>query len=275
MNGRLVICATPIGNLSDVSTRLREALTEADVVYAEDTRRASKLLSAIQAGTPTRSYFEGNEAKRAAEIRELLRNGKTVALISDAGMPAVSDPGRRAVEAAREVRASVTVIPGPSAVTATLAVSGFDADRFVFEGFLPRRGADRRVVLDGLADESRTAVIMASPKRLVADLTDLAEAMSEDRQICVARELTKLHEEVWWGTLREAVEHWSERDVRGEVTLAVEGAAPQKPDIESALPAVEELVASGTPVSEAVKTIAAQRGVSKNALYRAVLERNG
>lgn len=273
MNGRLVICATPIGNLSDISARLREALTEADVVFAEDTRRASKLLSAIQAGTPTRSYFEGNEAKRAAEIKELLRSGKTVALISDAGMPAVSDPGRRAVHAAREVRAAVTVIPGPSAVTATLAVSGFDADRFVFEGFLPRKGADRRQVLERLAGEPRTAVILASPKRLAADLADMAGVMDGDRAVCVARELTKLHEEVWWGSLNDAVDHWSGRDVRGEVTVAVEGAAPQRPAVESVLPAVDALVAAGTSVSEAVRQVASEHDVSKNALYRAVLDR--
>jgi len=273
MNGRLVICATPIGNLSDISARLREALTEADVVFAEDTRRASKLLSAIQAGTPTRSYFEGNEAKRAAEIKELLRSGKTVALISDAGMPAVSDPGRRAVHAARDVRAAVTVIPGPSAVTATLAVSGFDADRFVFEGFLPRKGADRRQVLERLAGEPRTAVILASPKRLAADLADMAGVMDGDRAVCVARELTKLHEEVWWGSLKDAVDHWSERDVRGEVTVAVEGAAPQQPVVESFLPAVDTLVAAGTPVSEAVRQVASEHDVSKNELYRAVLDR--
>lgn len=274
MTGRLVICATPIGNLSDVSDRLREALTEADVVFAEDTRRASKLLSAIQAGTPTRSYFEGNEAKRAAEIRDLLRSGRTVALVSDAGMPGVSDPGRRAVVAAREVRATVTVVPGPSAVTATLAVSGFDADRFVFEGFLPRKGADRRRVIGRLADEMRTSVILASPNRLATDLSDLAGVMAGERQVCVARELTKLHEEIWWGSLADAVEHWSGREVRGEVTVAIEGAAPSEADVAGAAVLVDELVAAGSSVSEAVRQVAADRGVSKNALYRAVLERD-
>ncbi len=274
MTGRLVICATPIGNLSDVSARLREALATADVVFAEDTRRASKLLSAVQAGTPTRSYFEGNEAKRAAEIKELLRAGKTVALISEAGMPGVSDPGRRAVVAAREIRAPVTVIPGPSAVTATLAVSGFDADRFVFEGFLPRKGRDRRVAIGRLAAEARTSVMLASPKRLATDLGDLADVMEADRQVCVARELTKLHEEVWWGTLAEAVEHWSDREVRGEVTVAIEGAAPTEMDIAGALRDVDQRIAAGVSVSEAVRAVAAHEQISKNVLYRAVLERD-
>lgn len=274
MTGRLVICATPIGNLSDVSTRLREALTDADIVFAEDTRRASKLLSAIQAGTPTRSYFEGNEAKRAAEIKELLRVGKTVALVSDAGMPGVSDPGRRAVRAAREARAVVTVIPGPSAVTATLAVSGFDADRFVFEGFLPRKGSDRRATLSRLAEETRTTVLLASPKRLAADLADMADQVDGEREICVARELTKLHEEVWWGSLTDGVEHWSSREVRGEVTVAVAGGAPAEADLAGAVDSVNARVEGGTAVSEAVKQVAAEAGVSKNALYRAVLEQD-
>ncbi len=273
MSGRLVICATPIGNLSDVSARLRQALTEADVVFAEDTRRASKLLSAIQAGTPTRSYFEGNEAKRAVEIRELLRAGQTVAVVSDAGMPGVSDPGRRAVEAAREVRASVTVIPGPSAVTSTLAVSGFDADRFVFEGFLPRKGKDRRAVLDRIGAETRTTVVLASPKRLAADLADLAEVADSDREICVARELTKLHEEVWWGDLAEAVAYWGGREVKGEVTLALAGATPPAADLSAAVVRVQQLIAEGASPSAAVRDVAAEAGVGKNALYEAVLLR--
>lgn len=272
MTGRLVICATPIGNLSDVSARLRDALTQADVVFAEDTRRASKLLSAVQAGTPTRSYFEGNEAKRAAEIKELLRAGQTVAVVSDAGMPGISDPGRRAVLAAQEVQATVTVIPGPSAVTATLAVSGFDADHFVFEGFLPRKGSDRRAALSRLGDEPRTAVLLASPKRLAADLSDLAEALDEDRHVCVARELTKLHEEIWWGTLREAVDQWSDREIRGEITIAIEGGRQAEADLGDAVAAVHLRVRSGESTSEAIREVAAEAGVAKNALYRAVLE---
>ena len=272
MSGRLVICATPIGNLSDISERLREALADADVVFAEDTRRGSKLLSAVQAGTPMRSYFEGNEAKRSVEIRELLREGKTVAVISDAGMPGVSDPGRRAVLAAREVRAAVTVIPGPSAVTSTLAVSGFEADRFVFEGFLPRRGADRRAVITGIAEQTRTTVLLASPRRLIADLEDLAGELDTSRGVCVARELTKLHEEVWWGTLEEAVQHWGDRDIRGEVTVAIEGATVPEADLAAALEGVRRRVAEGATLSEAVKAEAADSGVAKNELYRAALE---
>lgn len=273
MSGRLVLCATPIGNLSDVSDRLRRALTDADVVFAEDTRRASKLLSAIQANTPMRSYFEGNEAKRAGEIRELLRAGQTVAVVSDAGMPGISDPGARAVRAARDVRAAVSVIPGPSAVTAALAVSGFDADRFVFEGFLPRKGSERRAVRDRIATEDRTTVLLASPKRLASDLQLLGEALADERAVCVARELTKLHEEVWWGTLSEAIEHWADREIKGELTVVVAGAVAAPADLDAAVTAVQRLVDGGQSLSAAVKATSVDARVPKNALYRAVLER--
>ncbi len=173
--GRLVICATPIGNLSDVSERLGSALRDAELIYAEDTRRTRTLLDAVGATTTMRSMFEGNEAKRAEELIAALRDGKTVALVTDAGMPAISDPGARAVAMAHREGYPVSVVPGPSAVTSALALSGFGGDRFAFEGFLPRQGRDRTTRLERIASEDRPVVLFASPNRLAADLRDLAD----------------------------------------------------------------------------------------------------
>ncbi len=202
--GNLVLCATPIGNLGDTSPRLLEVLAGADVVYAEDTRRAARLFRHLDIDRSARSYFVGNEAGRAGQLRDELANGMTVALLTDAGTPSVSDPGLSAVEAALEAGATVTTVAGPSAVTAALTVSGLPADRFVFEGFLPRSGGGRTTVLEALAIEQRTSVIFSSPRRLGADLADLAAKLGGRRRVVVVRELTKLHEEVWRGSLEEA-----------------------------------------------------------------------
>jgi 16S rRNA (cytidine1402-2'-O)-methyltransferase len=202
---------------------LGTALAEADVLFAEDTRRAATLLRSLGIKRPSRSYFAGNEAERVDELRAHLRAGRKVALITDAGTPAVADPGVSAVRAAREEGALVTVVPGPSAVTASLAVSGFGADRFVFEGFLPRKPGERRRRLTEIAGEERSVVLFASPHRLAADLTDLAEACGPERQVAVCRELTKAFEEVWWGSLSDAVVSWGSRRARGEFTLVLEG----------------------------------------------------
>ena len=204
MPGTLVLCATPIGNLGDTSPRLLEVLGGADVVYAEDTRRAARLFRHLDIDRSARSYFVGNEAGRAGQLRDELANGMTVALLTDAGTPSVSDPGLSAVEAALEAGATVTTVAGPSAVTAALTVSGLPADRFVFEGFLPRSGGGRTTVLEALAVEQRTSVIFSSPRRLGADLADLAAKLGDRRRVVVVRELTKLHEEVWRGSLEDA-----------------------------------------------------------------------
>ncbi len=177
MPGTLILCASPIGNLADAPPRLAEALTSADLVYAEDTRRARILLGHLGVSRPVRSYFVGNEAERAAELAGRLADGETVALLTDAGVPTISDPGLSAVRAALEAGAVVTGVPGPSAVTMAVAVSGFPADRFAFEGFLPRRGERRAERLAALAGEPRTLVLFCSPGRLAADLADLAAAL--------------------------------------------------------------------------------------------------
>jgi len=271
--GTLILCASPIGNLADAPPRLAEALRSADLVYAEDTRRARILLGHLGVSRPVRSYFVGNEAERAAELAGRLADGETVALLTDAGVPTISDPGLSAVRAALEAGAVVTGVPGPSAVTMAVAVSGFPADRFAFEGFLPRRGERRGERLATLAGESRTMILFCSPGRLGADLADLAAALGGDRPCVVCREMTKLHEEIWRGTLAEAGRHWGENPARGEVTLVVEGAPEAEPDLAAALAQVEELVAGGSVLSAACRLVAGERGIRRRALYEAAVAR--
>jgi 16S rRNA (cytidine1402-2'-O)-methyltransferase len=277
VSGRLVLCATPIGNLGDVSTRLAEALESVDIVYAEDTRRSRVLLSRLGVDKPLRSYFVGNEESRAAELKERLTAGESAALITDAGMPSIADPGLTAVRAAVAAGAEVTIVPGPSAVTAALAVSGLPADRFAFEGFLPRKDGPRRRRVDALAGEARTMVFFATPSRVAADLATLTAVFGEDRTVVVARELTKAHEEIFRGSLAEATSRWSsEVDPRGEFTLVVAGAAEPSRPVEDLLPEVEEGVAAGGSLSEVVKDVAQRRGVSRRKLYEAALrDRDG
>lgn len=273
MPGTLILCAGPIGNLGDAPPRLAEALRSAAVVYAEDTRRARILLGHLGVSRPLRSYFAGNEAERASELARRLEAGETVALLTDAGMPTISDPGLSAVRAALGVGAVVTGIPGPSAMTLAAAVSGLPADRLAFEGFLPRKGTARRERLASLAGEPRTMVLFSAPARLTADLEALGATLGVGRACAVCRELTKLHEEVWRGTLEEAAAHWAEIPARGEVTLVVEGAAAVLPDGEAAVRLVEEMVGRGATVSDACRTVAANTGVARRALYETVTAR--
>ena len=272
MAGTLIVCAGPIGNLSDAPPRLAEALRSAAVVYAEDTRRAQVLLARLGVRVVTRSYFAGNEERRAEEVRDRLAAGETVALITDAGTPAISDPGMSAVRIAIEVGATVTGIPGPSAVTLALALSGFPADRFVFEGFLPRKGGERRDRIGEVAAELRTVVLFASPRRLPADLGDLAAAHTWPRGVAVCREMTKVHEEVWRGTLSEAVVRWSD-GARGEVTLVLAPGQAAAPDLDGAVERASRLIAGGVSASQAVRTAAAERGVSRRELYERVVDK--
>lgn len=274
MPGRLTVCATPIGNLADAPPRLREVLASADLVMAEDTRRARTLLRSLGVDAPLESYFTGNEAARAGELADRLDRGEHVALLTDAGTPVVSDPGLRAVQTARRHGATISVVPGPSAVTAALSVSGFSGDRFVFEGFLPRRGEERSRRLAEIARESRPIVLFSAPTRLVNDLRDLAEAAGPDRPVVVARELTKLYEEIWDGTLREAVAAWSERNPKGEFTLVLGGAEAPAIGLDDALADVEARIAGGESLSVAVREVAEVTGVRRRDLYAAALERS-
>jgi len=273
VKGTLIVCATPIGNLDDVSPRLRATLESADVVFAEDTRRTGKLLQRFGIEAELRSFFVGNEQQRLGELRERLRRGETVALVSDAGMPSVSDPGVLAVRMAADVGAQVTVIPGPSAVTSALAVSGLGGDRFVFEGFLPRSAGERQRRMAAIADDDRPTVVFSPPSRVAQDLADLADHLGDARSVVVAREMTKLHEEVWRGTLRDAANHWASAiQPRGEFTMVIAPGVERPPDMAKALSAVDDLVSAGERLSTAVRDVAEAQGVSRRLLYEASLE---
>ncbi len=271
MPGKLIICATPIGNLSDSSTRLQTELAAADAIYAEDTRRAATLLQSLEVHTKPRSYFVGNEDRRSEELARKLAAGGTVALISDAGMPSIADPGLSAVQAAIAVDAEVTVVPGPSAVTAALAVSGLPAERFVFEGFLPRKGKERTQRLESLAEEERTMVVFSAKSRVVADLAALGDALGANRQLVVTRELTKAFEEVWRGTVAEATAYWEDHEPRGEFTLVIAGAQREPMDMETAVAVAHDAIDSGESMADAVRRIAADSEISRRQLYEAVL----
>ena len=271
--GKLTLCATPIGNLGDTSERLRLVLDDADLIYAEDTRRAAKLLRALDVHTRVRSYFLGNEKQRSVELANRLSSGEQIALITDAGMPSISDPGLSAVRIAIDVGAEVTIVPGPSAVTAALAVSGLATERFVFEGFLPRKGSERARRIAELAGERRTAVLFSAKSRVVADLTDLAAGLGGDRSVVVTRELTKAFEQVWRGSLRDATEHWAKQELRGEFTLVVAGAPEELADLDRVVSETLDAIESGESMADAVRRIASESGVSRRDLYQAVLEK--
>ncbi|WKN49241.1 16S rRNA (cytidine(1402)-2'-O)-methyltransferase [Nocardioides sp. Arc9.136] len=271
MTGVLVLAATPIGRVADAPPRLAEELAGADVVAAEDTRRLKRLTSdlGVTVGGRVVSYFEGNESARTPVLLEALLNGDRVLLVTDAGMPSVSDPGYRLVAAAVEHDVHVTAVPGPSAVLTALAVSGLPVDRFCFEGFLPRKAGERARRLAGLAAEERTMVFFEAPHRTGPALAAMAEAFGEDRPAAVCRELTKTHEEVRRGPLADLVA-WAAEGVRGEVTVVVQGASPVAEvgtDPASLRAAVAEREAAGTSRKEAIVEVARLAGVPKREVY--------
>jgi 16S rRNA (cytidine1402-2'-O)-methyltransferase len=273
--GVVVLAATPIGDIADASPRLVTELTNADVIAAEDTRRLRRLLErlGVQTDAPIMSYFEGNEARRTGELLRLLEQGARVVVVSDAGMPSVSDPGYRLVAAAVARGFRVTAVPGPSAVLTALAVSGLPVDRFCFEGFLPRKTSERLRRLAELAAEPRTMIFFEAPHRTAATLSAMAEAFGPDRSGAVCRELTKTYEEVRRGSLQELAD-WAGLEVRGEVTLVIGGAPRPTADLESAAQEAVELAASGMKLKAAVAQVAQQEGVAKNALYDVALKIN-
>jgi 16S rRNA (cytidine1402-2'-O)-methyltransferase len=273
--GVVVLAATPIGDTADASPRLVTELTNADVIAAEDTRRLRRLLERLGVQTDARimSYFEGNEARRTGELLRLLEQGARVVVVSDAGMPSVSDPGYRLVAAAVARGFRVTAVPGPSAVLTALAVSGLPVDRFCFEGFLPRKTSERLRRLAELAAEPRTMIFFEAPHRTAATLSAMAEAFGADRPGAVCRELTKMYEEVRRGSMQELAD-WAGSEVRGEVTLVIGGAPTPTADLESAAQEAVELAASGMKLKAAVAQVAQQEGVAKNALYDVALKIN-
>ena len=274
MSGSLILVGTPIGNLGDLSGRAVEALASADLVCCEDTRRTGRLLAhAGVSGARLRRVDEHTEAEACDAVCELLTAGATVAVVTDAGMPALTDPGVRLVAAAAAAGHTVTVVPGPSAGLAALAVSGLPTTRFCFEGFLPRKGPARAVRLEQIATERRTTVLYDSPHRLRSCLADLAEACGPLRRAVVARELTKLHEEVVRGSLAELCE-WSEGPVKGEVVVVIEGAPESATEAtdDQLRAAVEALVADGVSRRDAAASTAAAYGVSRRRVYNLVIE---
>ncbi|CKI31526.1 16S rRNA (cytidine(1402)-2'-O)-methyltransferase [Mycolicibacterium smegmatis] len=271
--GKLLIGATPLGQPSDASARLVRALRDADIVAAEDTRRIRSLAQALEV-TPTGrvlSFFDQNEASRVPGLVEEIRAGATVLVVSDAGMPLINDPGYRLVAACAEAGLPVSCLPGPSAVTTALAVSGLASDRFCFEGFAPRKHAARMTWLQTLAHEMRTCVFFESPRRLAETLRDAVDALGADRRAVVCRELTKTHEEIRRGSLAELAD-WADDGVLGEITVVLAGATPTA-DLPTLVAEVEELVAAGTRVKDACARVVADNpgAPSKRELYDAVL----
>jgi 16S rRNA (cytidine1402-2'-O)-methyltransferase len=266
----LAVCATPIGNLEDVTLRLLRELRDADLVLCEDTRQTRKLLERHGIAARLLSYHEHNEAERTAEVLPRLEAGERVALVSDAGMPAISDPGARLVAGALEAGVPVTVLPGASAVETALVASGFGTDRFQFLGYLPRTAGARRALWDELARWPHAAVAFESPQRLAAVLASLGEAMP-DRPAAVCRELTKRYEEVARGTVSELAEQFAD-GAKGEITLVLGPAEVEvAADEDSAAAAVAELVAGGLSRREAAAVVARLTGVPRNRLYRSSL----
>ena len=270
--GRLVVVATPIGNLSDLSPRAAQVLAEADLVAAEDTRRTRTLLNHIGAATPMTSYHEHNERARTSSLLDRVAAGETVALVSDAGTPGIADPGFRLVADAVARGLAVESVPGPNAAIQALVLSGLPLDRFVFEGFLPRKSSARAARLAELAGEQRTLIFYVAPHRAADDLAALALAFG-DRPAAVARELTKLHEEVIRGPLSVLAAQAEAEGFRGELTVVVGGAdAPAAATTDDALAQVHALVAGGMSRRDAVAAAAGATGVPRRALYQAAVE---
>jgi 16S rRNA (cytidine1402-2'-O)-methyltransferase len=271
--GRVVLAATPLGNPGDASPRLREALAGAPIIAAEDTRRLRRLCADLDVRPSGRvvSFFEANEAVRVPLLLDSLRAGDDVLVVTDAGMPSVSDPGYRLVAAAISAGFEVTVLPGPSAVLAALALSGLPVDRFCFEGFLPRKAGDRRRVLAGLAGEARTLVFFEAPHRLAASLADLGAAFGADRAAAVCRELTKTYEECKRGRLAELAQWAAAGEVRGEITVVVAGSQPVAPFAGDLAARVTEREVAGGSRKDAIAAIALEAGIPKKEVYAAVI----
>lgn len=272
--GVLILGGTPIGNLADASDRLRSALATADLIAVEDTRKLRTLASGLGVRTRGRVIVnhDHNEEGRSATIVQAVQDGQRVLLLSDAGMPTISDPGYVAAAAVAEADLPVTVVPGPSAALTALALSGLPTGRFTFEGFLARKGSERSRRLASLAGEERTMIFYESPHRTAATLADFVQTFGADRRGTVSRELTKLHEEVRRGTLAELTEWAGSERIRGEIVIIVEGAqAPETPEAQDVVQLVLDRVAAGERLKAACAAVAAETGTSKRELYEAAL----
>ena len=276
MAGTLYLVATPIGNLGDLSPRAAETLAQADFIAAEDTRVTVKLLNHLGLKKPMVSYHRHNTAPRGQEITHRLLAGEVCALVTDAGTPAISDPGENLVAQCAQLDIPVVAIPGPCAFVNALAVSGLPTGRFTFEGFLAMNKKNRRAHLDSLRRETRTMVFHEAPHKLPATLADLAEAFGPQRRVALCRELTKVHEEVWRTTLGEAAAHYRDKEPRGEFVLVIQGRErpaqrEEEYTLEEAAALARDLAQSGLSASEAAKQAAQQTGFKKSQLYGALL----
>ena len=276
MSAMLYLVPTPIGNLSDISERCREVLAQADFIAAEDTRVTLRLLNHLELKKPLVSYYEHNKAASGPRIVERILAGETCALVSDAGSPAISDPGEDLVRLCAEAGVTVSAIPGPCAAITALSMSGLPTGRFTFEGFLTVNKKNRREHLDSLKDETRTMIFHEAPHKLRTTLEDLCAAFGPERRIALCREITKLHEEVRRCTLAEAIAYYEENTPKGEYVLVVEGAAPKTGaavTLEDGVAQVLTLKEQGMRLKDAAKEVAEHTGLSKNELYAAALER--
>ena len=271
MSGSLYIVPTPIGNLEDITFRAVRVLKEVDLIAAEDTRHTQVLLNHYDIRTSVTSYHEHNERGKARELVEQLRQGRSIALLSDAGTPMISDPGYRLVVEAIRAGVQVIPLPGPSAVTAALSAAGLPTDRFGFEGFLPAKKSERRSALEALKKDTKTLVFYEAPHRLKETLADMAEIF-EDREVAIGREISKVHEEFLRGALREILATVEQQTVRGEITLVVQGATSGAPvSEEGVISEIRQLAENGMRVKEISELVGAHHGISKREVYRLAL----
>lgn len=279
MTGTLTLCATPIGNLEDMTFRAIRALREADLIAAEDTRNSIKLLNHFEIRTPMTSYHEYNKIEKGRKLVELMREGRQIVLITDAGTPGISDPGEELVRMCREEGIPVTAVPGPAACVTALTISGLPTRRFSFEAFLPSDKKERQEILEELKEETRTVVLYEAPHRLLKTLRLLLETIG-NRKIAVCRELTKKHETVFLGTLEEVISHYEVQEPKGECVLVIEGKSRQERK-EEEIARWEEMTVEqhmeyyeqqGIDRKEAMKRVAKDRGVGKREIYRSLLD---
>lgn len=272
--GRLFLCGTPIGNLGDISLRTLETLKQVDLIACEDTRQTRKLLNHFKINTPLTSYYEHNKEIKGGKLIEQLLGGKDIALVSDAGMPGIADPGQDLVQACIKENIEFTVIPGPVALITGLVLSGFNTTSFCFEGFVPRSKRDKRRYFQKLEKEERTIIFYEAPHRLLETLNILKDIFGE-RQIALCRELTKKFEEVYRGSIEEALDYFTTKGVKGEFTLIIDGAKPEIniKDINWATERFKQLVEEGQPAKEAVKVAAKEAQINKRDLYEIVMKK--
>lgn len=271
--GTLYLVATPIGNLEDITQRAVRVLSEVDLLAAEDTRQTQKLLNHLGIKAPLISYHEHNARRVGEELIAKLKAGESIALVSDAGMPAISDPGEDLVRLAAQESVPVTIVPGASASLSALVLSGLSTQRFVFEGFLPVKGRERKERLAAVAREERTVILYEAPHRVLKTLEDLAAVCGPDRQAAAVRELTKLYEEVRRGMLAELITHFTATEPRGEFVLVIAGHTPEQVELsqDDAMALVTQLVDSGMPKKEAIKGAAKRAGMDKRELYKLMI----